>query len=198
MPNWLINSALLLALFLLVLTILLAIPSPAKGAKKLLAAVLISGGLCALIAGAVLYFERGTFWTVQSGPRSAEPPNGIASGTEVASARLSYDGSNFNVISQSKEIKNINIKAAGFSMTDRSFTFQVAFFSGYGPFDYSLMAKANWAGLTDDYWTISVWTVPLEDSDNFVEFHIPNWSLPLLLSPPRTGPTDMRLSFRKR
>jgi hypothetical protein len=198
MPNWLVNSALLLALFLLVLTILFAIPSPAKGAKKLLAAILITGGLCATITGAVLYFDRGSFWTIQRGSGSAEPQNGPATGTEVASARLSYDGSNFTVISQSKEIKSINIKAAGFSMTDQSFTFQVAFFSGYGPFDYSLKAKDNrW--FTSDYWTISVLTVPLEDSDNFVEFRIPNTSLFLLPLPGiMTGPTDMRLSFRKR
>jgi hypothetical protein len=57
MPTWITNSALALALFPALWAICLSFPAPAKGRKKLLAAILIAGGITATVSGFVLYFD---------------------------------------------------------------------------------------------------------------------------------------------
>lgn len=57
MSSWITNSALLLALFLAIWAALLCLPSPARGAKRSMAAMLIAGGICALIAGIVFWLD---------------------------------------------------------------------------------------------------------------------------------------------
>lgn len=66
MPSWVTNSALLLALFLALWAVGIILPSRAKGGKKMLASILISGGLTALIAGIVLYLD--------ASPEPPKPP----------------------------------------------------------------------------------------------------------------------------
>src|SRR5271170_5462114 len=58
MPDWITNSALAAALCLGLMAVLLSIPTPSKGAKKLISAFLIAGGITALIAGCVLYLDE--------------------------------------------------------------------------------------------------------------------------------------------
>lgn len=57
MPNWATNSALILALLCALWAAFIWLPSPAKGLKKSMAALLIAGGTCALITGIVMYFD---------------------------------------------------------------------------------------------------------------------------------------------
>jgi hypothetical protein len=56
-PPWITNSALVLALFLAIWAVGLILPAPAKGAKKLLAAFLIAGGITVVVTGIVLYLD---------------------------------------------------------------------------------------------------------------------------------------------
>jgi hypothetical protein len=60
MPTWITNSALALALFLGLWAVGLSLPAPSRGKKKLLAAILIAGGITAAVFGFVLYFDTST------------------------------------------------------------------------------------------------------------------------------------------
>ena len=57
MPSRITNSALVLALFLALWAVGIWLPSPAKGVKKSMAALLIAAGACALITGVVLFLD---------------------------------------------------------------------------------------------------------------------------------------------
>jgi hypothetical protein len=68
-PSWITNSALALALFLGLWAVCLSLPAPSKGLKKLLAAILIAGGITATVFGFVLYFEASASRATAAFPR---------------------------------------------------------------------------------------------------------------------------------
>jgi hypothetical protein len=192
MPDWVINLALLLALFLFLLAVLIAVPSRAKGAKKLLAALLISAGACALISGIVLYLD--------GQPRPKPGDSRKAAWVEVASARLIYDGSDFKVISVSNAIKNENIeRTTGILYAQQPFLFQFGFSGGQGPFDVEMSIRNDsFFGILGNNWMPVDSLTILENTDNFVEFQLEPFMafLALTTAVSRSGPITVRISFR--
>jgi hypothetical protein len=156
-------------------------------------ALLINLGLCLVAVGFMWHYAPPTATKGASGSEMTGPQHGPASGAEVASARLTFDGA-FEEVSHSAKIKSVTIRKIGFGLASETFKFQVAFSSNYGPFTVAMEAR-DYGPVSIDIWT-PVSTVSRDESDNFIEFDVPPYAM--LGMAMATGPTDVRLIFYKR